>query len=74
MGSTIYMPDVGRFSTPLPPASEQDDIVAFVRQEASRIDVLIAKAREAIDRLKEFRTALISAAVTGKNDVRDETV
>ena len=33
---------------------------------------LIAKIREGIDRLKEFRTALISAAVTGKIDVREE--
>ena len=31
-----------------------------------------AKVRDAIDRLKELRTALISAAVTGKIDVREE--
>lgn len=33
---------------------------------------LVAKDLEAIDRLKELRTALISAAVTGKIDVREE--
>ena len=40
--------------------------------ETARIDALIAKVREAGDRLKELRTALISAAVTGKIDVREE--
>jgi hypothetical protein len=33
---------------------------------------MVANTREAIDRLKELRTALISAAVTGKIDVREE--
>jgi hypothetical protein len=41
-------------------------------RETAKIDALIAKVRDAIDRLKEFRTALISAAVTGKIDVRGE--
>jgi len=75
MGSThqtIYMPDVGGFSTPIPPVSEQDQIVAVIRKETARIDALVAKVREAIERLKELRTALISAAVTGKIDVREE--
>jgi len=36
------------------------------------VDALVAKVRDAIDRLKELRTALISAAVTGKIDVREE--
>ena len=43
---------------------------SFLDREAARIDALIAKVRQAIDHLKEFRTALISAAVTGKIDVR----
>jgi type I restriction enzyme S subunit len=73
MGSThqtIYMPDVGRFSTPVPPLDEQDHIVQFVRENTSKIDALVTKVREAIKSLKELRTALISAAVTGKIDVR----
>jgi len=75
MGSThqtIYMPDVGRFSTPIPPVPEQDQIVASIRRESAKIDALVAKVLNAIDRLKELRTALISAAVTGKIDVREE--
>lgn len=72
MGSThqtIYMPDVGQFMTPLPPVSEQDRIVAHIRHETARIDALVAKVREAIGRLKEYRSALITAAVTGQIDV-----
>ena len=75
MGSThrtIYMPDVGQFSAPLPPIEEQREIVEFVRLETSKIDTLLSKVRNAIDRLMELRTALISAAVTGKIDVRDK--
>jgi hypothetical protein len=57
---------------PAPDVSEQCAIAAFLDRETARIDALVAKVREAIDRLKELRTALISAAVTGKIDVRKE--
>ena len=57
---------------PVPPRLEQRAITAFLDRETTRIDALIAKVRQAIDHLKEFRTALISAAVTGKIDVREE--
>jgi len=53
----------------MPPESEQRAIAAFLDRETAKIDALIAKVREAIERLKEYRTALISAAVTGKIDV-----
>lgn len=59
------------WSVLLPPTTEQHAIVAFLDQESARIDSLISKVRDAIDRLKELRTALISAAVTGKIDVRE---
>ena len=39
--------------------------------QTAELDALIAKIRQAIDHLKEFRTAFISAAVTGKIDVRE---
>jgi type I restriction enzyme, S subunit len=51
---------------------EQRAIAAFLDRETARIDALVSKVCEAIDRLKELRTALISAAVTGKIDVREE--
>ena len=39
---------------------------------SGKVDSIITAIRDAIDRLKELRTALISAAVTGKIDVREE--
>jgi type I restriction enzyme S subunit len=61
-----------RIPLPLPPEPEQCNIAARLDRETVRIDALIAKVRDAIDRLKELRTALISAAVTGKIDVRED--
>ena len=57
---------------PVPPRQEQRAITAFLDRETAAIDALISKIRQAIHHLKEFRTALISAAVTGKIDVRKE--
>jgi len=53
-----------------PQPTEQRAIAAFLDTETAKIDSLIVKIRQAIDYLKEYRTALISAAVTGKIDVR----
>jgi type I restriction enzyme S subunit len=49
---------------------EQEQSVEFVGQSLARLDELIAEATRAIDLLQERRIALISAAVTGKIDVR----
>jgi type I restriction enzyme S subunit len=64
--------DIHPTRTAVPPLHEQRAIAAFLDRETARIDALVAKVREAINRLKELRTALISAAVTGKIDVRGE--
>jgi type I restriction enzyme S subunit len=69
---TIGMPDVKSLAIPIPPLLEQDEIVPHVLHRRAQLDSLVAKIRHAIDRLKELRTALISAAVTGKIDVREE--
>lgn len=69
---TIGMPAVKRLVIPLPPLSAQRQILAYLDRETARIDALKAKIQRAIDLLKEYRTALISAAVTGKIDVRGE--
>jgi type I restriction enzyme, S subunit len=55
---------------PLPPLAEQADIVSYIRGTADRFEVLITEAQRAIDLLQERRVGLISAAVTGKIDVR----
>jgi type I restriction enzyme S subunit len=62
---------IGEALIPLPPISEQQAIAAFLDRETGKIDKLIGKVETAIEKLNEYRTALISAAVTGKIDVRD---
>ncbi len=57
---------------PLPDLSEQQTIVAYLDHETAKIDTLISRIRDGIEKLKEYSTALISAAVTGKIDVRGE--
>jgi type I restriction enzyme S subunit len=53
----------------LPPIKEQGEIVKFVREQLDMFSQLQAEAERAIELLQERRTALISAAVTGKIDV-----
>jgi type I restriction enzyme S subunit len=55
----------------VPPVTEQSAIVSYLNTEAEKFDVLSAKAQHSKELLQERRTALISAAVTGKIDVRD---
>ena len=43
---------------------------SFLDRETAKIDGMVAKVETAIERLQEYRTALITAAVTGKIDVR----
>ena len=61
-----------QFFIPVAPQAEQRAIAIFLNRETAKIDSLITKTHEAIDHLTEYRTALISAAVTGKIDVRNE--
>jgi len=58
--------------TPLaiPPFDEQVAITQFVEQKVGRLDALLLEAKRSIELLKERRSALIAAAVTGQIDVR----
>jgi type I restriction enzyme S subunit len=58
------------FQIPLPEPTEQVEIVDYLDRKMSMMDDLSAEAERAIELLQERRTALISAAVTGKIDVR----
>ena len=58
---------------PAPRIDEQRAIAAFLDCDTARIDALVTKVRDTIDRLKELRTALITAAVTGKVGVWEES-
>ena len=55
---------------PLPPIDEQSAICGYLNTETAKLDELTTEAQHTIDLLKERRLALISAAVTGKIDVR----
>lgn len=73
IGSTFRRINVGQikaFWICLPPAPEQGAIADFLERETAKIDALVTKVEAAIDRLQEYRAALITAAVTGKIDVR----
>ncbi|MDR9423836.1 MAG: restriction endonuclease subunit S [Marinobacter sp.] len=69
--AAIYYKDLQAIPIPLPPKEEQVEIVYFVDAQAVVIDDLIAEALDLITLMKERRSVLISAAVTGKIDVRD---
>ncbi|MFZ4802028.1 MAG: restriction endonuclease subunit S [Chlorobium sp.] len=68
---TMTQQTILSYAIPLPPLPEQQAIADFLDCETAKIDTLSAKVQTAIERLKEYRTALISAAVTGKIDVRE---
>ncbi|MFP3423113.1 hypothetical protein R0K19_27485, partial [Bacillus sp. SIMBA_161] len=62
---------VRKVRLPKPPLAEQAVIADHIERETARIDALIAKTERSIELLKEKRAALITAAVTGKIDVRN---
>lgn len=71
MANNLPQSDIKDFWFALPPHHEQEQIVSYLGAALARSDSLTAAASSAIDLLAERRAALISAAVTGKIDVRD---
>lgn len=63
---------LGRMIVTIPPLEEQSEIAKYVDEQHRRFDDLIAVAEQGIALLQERRAALISAAVTGKIDVREK--
>ena len=63
--------DLRTIRIPAPVAPEQLRISDFLDARIARLDRLVRRAESAIERLQEYRTALITAAVTGKVDVRE---
>lgn len=59
---------------PAPPQHEQVAIADFLDRETAKIEAMVSSVEAAIERLQEYRTALITAAVTGKIDVRNADV
>ncbi|MFE3141805.1 restriction endonuclease subunit S [Streptomyces scopuliridis] len=69
---TIGMGDLKAFRIPLPPLDEQRRIVECLDEETAKIDSLIAETERFVQLSRERRSALITAAVTGQIDVREE--
>ncbi|MFD1406937.1 restriction endonuclease subunit S [Kroppenstedtia eburnea] len=63
---------VGDIYTGVPEIKEQLEIVKYLDNQTSKIDTLISKLQIQITKIKEYRQALISSAVTGKIDVREK--
>ena len=71
MRQSLKMDELNKMPVVLPSEDEQKRIVSFLDSETSRIDNLIAKQEKLIEKLKEYRSSIISHAVTGKIDVRE---
>jgi type I restriction enzyme S subunit len=63
---------VGSIKVAIPPRHEQSAIATFLDAETAKLDALVTKVETAVERLQEYRTALVTGAVTGKVDVRGE--
>ena len=66
----LSLDDIRSLVVLVPPTIEQERVIDILDSAGRHVDTLITKVRDAIDHLKELRSALISAAVTGKIDVR----
>ena len=60
------------FAVPIPPQRERRAITDYLERETAKLDRMMEKVEAAIEKLQEYRTALITAAVTGKIDVRKQ--
>ena len=61
---------MGELLVTIPPKEEQIKICDTINVKTSQIDALITKQYDMIEHLKEYKTSLISQAITGKIDVR----
>ena len=69
--AAVYYKELKSINFPLPTLKEQVEIVGYIQKNTEKLDELINHSQKAIQYIKERKTALISAAVTGKIDVRD---
>jgi type I restriction enzyme S subunit len=69
--ASISLTNLSELPVTFPPALEQLQTVGFLERETAQVDTLIQDSESTIALLQEHRTALISAVVTGKVDVRE---
>ncbi|MBP9788741.1 MAG: restriction endonuclease subunit S [Acinetobacter sp.] len=67
----IGMGVLSNIEIPCPPIQEQADIIQYLDTENTKFDKLISTQSQLIEKLKEYRSSIISHAVTGKIDVRE---
>jgi type I restriction enzyme S subunit len=67
----VTIPAIKNILIPYPEIHEQKSISDYLQKELSKSDRLLHEIQMSMNLLREYRTALISAAVTGKIDVRD---
>lgn len=67
----LSLTEMNNLPFPLPPKAEQEEIVKSLSEELQRLELLANTSQKLTNLAKERRSALISAAVTGKIDVRD---
>jgi type I restriction enzyme S subunit len=68
----INVDQIKNFLIVCPSPKEQEVIASYCDKISQRAEILSTKIRQSLSKLREYRTALISAAVTGKIDVRSE--
>jgi type I restriction enzyme, S subunit len=71
--SEVSIASVRELAVALPPLAEQETIIRVLTERTTKFSELFGKIRAGIALLRERRTALISAAVTGQIDVRSHT-
>lgn len=67
----LAIDDIKSLFVAVPPLPEQHAIADFLDHETAKIDRMISLEEAVIERQQEYRSALITAAVTGKIDVRE---
>lgn len=74
MQPSLRFEDLDKYIILLPPKNEQKKIASYLSKITEKIDRFIQKQKQQNTLLQEYRQALISNAVTGKIDVRDEPI
>ena len=67
----LYWADFKQMLSPHPPPDEQQQIVQEIERRCQHIEVAITRIEREVELINEYRTTLISEAVTGKIDVRE---
>ncbi len=76
LGRTLALPSIGQANLnpsryaliefPIPPNKEQSEIAAYLREKSNEIDKIATQVKQSTEALAEYRSALITAAVTGQ--------